>query len=152
MLGRQLKWVKFLSANLPKVGEMEEDEINDEDNEAIVASDDDPVNEDEDEVSNEPKRVKLTNGEVQDDIVTENDNDALLDEMWANVPAIDTISDYDDGDDDTPAVATQFIMLGDTLTIQRHGNYACPIFYSMNLDRVFINVQAEILQRQSLVS
>ena len=117
MLGRQLKWVKFLSANLPKVEDV--DETNDEEIDKYEAVDDDPSN--EEEVSNEPKRVKLTNGEVQDDIVEEDDKDTLLDEMWANVPVNAANDANDDSDEDTPAVATQFIMLGDTLTIQRQG-------------------------------
>ena len=117
MLGRQLKWVKFLSANLPKVEDV--DETNDEEIDVNEAADDDPLT--DEEVSNEPKRVKLTNGEVQDDIVEEDDKDALLDEMWANVPVNAANDANDDSDEDTPAVATQFIMLGDTLTIQRQG-------------------------------
>ena len=112
MLGSQMKWAKFLSANLPKVDETNQnkeeiEELNEEvykfKNTIFLSGWLQDIQE-----NGEPIRVKMRKG-LEDD-----DSSDHLEELWANM----------EGEEES---GTKFLMVGDVLTVERAGRDFSPV-------------------------
>ena len=118
LLGRNEKWMKFLSVNMP-----EESDNNGENDDLKEPLNDEELKQKEDEVKSESIRIKMMRGNFQDDEEGNDEEDLWSNPSWSEKETLLY--------EDPFRSETKFVMHGDLLAVERQGRDFTPLELSL---------------------